>query len=290
MSRAVSGRRHQAFLRPIQTPDWDEAVTLLTRGFPDRERQFWLRGLERQASLQTGNYGYFLDSRGVGVGIMLTLRSQRQRADGTALPIVNLSSWYIEPAHRWRAPTMLRAIIEENDAVITDLTPLPHLYKLNTELGLSVWSAGKIIASTMPWAILPGRRGIKVLGAAEAKTLVSNADTDLLGWHDRNGCIAAVLCDDHMAVPLVFRSIYRRGIHLAQLIYAESRKTVINHLPSIMRFLAGRGIFLLSVDALREDCPRGAYFRPGPHRFWKGPIKRDRLDYAYSELVVFDLA
>lgn len=221
---------------------------------------------------------------------MLTLRSTRSRPDGTLYPVVNLSSWYIQPAHRWRAVPMLRAIVDESDALVTDLTASELIYRMNAAVGLSPWSNGMILAGILPWAALPGRRGASVLSLARAAALLDPAEAAMLEWHERDGLIAAVLCEGEGACPLLFRPIRRKGVRFAQLIYAGSRKAVIRNLPAVMRFLAGRGILFLSIDACREDCPAGAFFRPGRQRFWREVVDRDRLDYAYSELVLFGVS
>lgn len=277
-------------LRPVGPSRRDEAVALLMEGFPATSRAFWERGLERQAALQGDHFGYCLEAGGKAVGVMLTLRSTRNRSDGALYPVVNLSSWYIQPAHRWRAATMLRAIVDESDGLVTDLTASESIYRMNAAAGLSPWSNGMILAGVMPWAALPARRGASVLRLAQAAALLGPAEADMLEWHERDGLIAAVLCEETGTCPLLFRPIRRKGVRFAQLIFAGSRKAVIRNLPTVMRFLAVRGILFLSIDAHREDCPRGAFFRPGRQRFWRGVVDRDRLDYAYSELVLFGVS
>nr|WP_052232313.1 hypothetical protein [Methylobacterium sp. ZNC0032] len=278
------------FLRPIGSSRRDEVVTLLMEGFPATSRAFWERGLERQVALQGGDFGYCLEAGGQVVGIMLALRSTRSRPDGTLYPVVNLSSWYIQPAHRWRAVPMLRAIVEESDGLVTDLTASESIYRMNAAVGLSPWSNGMILAGVLPWAALPARRGSSVLRLAQATAVLGPAEAAMLEWHERDGLIAGVLCEETSTCPLLFRPIRRKGVRFAQLIFAGSRKAVIRNLPAVMRFLAGRGILFLSIDAYREDCPRGAFFRPGRQRFWRGVVDRDRLDYAYSELVLFGVS
>lgn len=278
------------FLRPIGSSRHDEAVALLMEGFPATGRAFWERGLERQATVQGDNFGYCLEAGGRSVGIMLTLRSTRSRPDGTLYPVVNLSSWYIQPAHRWRAATMLRAIVDESDGLVTDLTASESIYRMNAAVGLSPWSSGMILAGVLPWAALPVQRGARVLRLAQAAAFIDPAEAEMLEWHERDGLIAAVLCEETGACSMLFRPIRRKGVRFAQLIFAESRKAVIRNLPAVTRFLAGRGVLFLSIDAHREDCPRGAFFRPGRQRFWRGMVDRDRLDYAYSELVLFGVS
>ncbi|WP_306223126.1 hypothetical protein [Bosea beijingensis] len=288
VATAVSTRPR--FLSPFGPSRRDEAVALLMEGFPATSRAFWEKGLDRQEALQDDNLGYFLEAGGQAVGVMLTLRSTRSRPDGTLYPVVNLSSWYIQPAHRWRAVPMLRAIVAESDGLVTDLTASESIYRMNAAVGLEPWSNGMILAGILPWAALPARRGARVLLFAQAAALLGPAEAGMLEWHERDGLIAAVLCEDAGTCPLLFRPIRRKGVRFAQLIFAGSRKAVIRNLPTVTRFLAGHGILFLSIDAYREDCPRGAVFRPGRQRFWRGEVDHDRLDYAYSELVLFGVS
>ena len=269
----------------------EDAVRLLVKGFPRDGEAFWRRCLDRQASLQPDGHGFLLEAGERVVGVMLTLRSARPRPEGGQRALVNLSSWFIEPTHRWRAATMLRAAMSDEDAIYTDLTAAPQIYRLNETVGLSPWNTGMILASAAPFAALPGRRGARVIGLAEAEAggLLEADEAALLDWHRRDGLIAAVLVEE-ATHPLLFRVIRRKGVRFGQLIYAPSRMAVVRNLPQVMRFLARSGVLFVTIDADRAMCPAGAFFRPGRQRFRRGPIDHDRLDYAYSELVLFGVS
>ncbi len=282
--------RPSKLLRPIEDSDREDIVRLLAKGFPQDTQDLWRKRLERQASIQSDRFGFLLGVGGEAVGVLLTLRSQRLGPGGDPLEVVNLSSWYIEPAYRWNAFSMLRAATADRTAVYTDLTAAEHIYAMNRKVGLESWNAGMIIASAAPFAALPGRRGARVLPASEAGGLLPTHEAELLDWHQRDGLIAAVVVDEIAPHPLLFRVIRRKGVRFGQLIYAPSRTAVIRHLPQVMRFLARSGILWITIDADRELCPRGAFFRPGRHRFRAGPGDRDGIDYAYSELVLFGVS
>ena len=106
------------------------AAALLAEGFPERSRAFWSHGLGRLAR-HAGNascgvpLGALWLSDGEPVGVALTPASPRTRPDGSPRPVVNLSSWYVRPPHRWRAPLMLRALLRDPRATYVDLTPSP---------------------------------------------------------------------------------------------------------------------------------------------------------------------
>src|ERR1700722_16446283 len=90
-------------IREIMESDLDAVGDLLTRGFVHRKREYWLRGLRRQAtrSLPSGvpRYGYLLETPGVPVVCLLQVYSTRI-VDGGAALFCNLSSWYVDPAYR----------------------------------------------------------------------------------------------------------------------------------------------------------------------------------------------
>src|SRR5215472_18773319 len=84
--------------RQIHEADIPAIATLLTRGFPWRSRQFWLRALEqlrrREPPPGLPKYGYLIESDGVPVGEVLLICSKMQTND-TVATRCNLSSWYI---------------------------------------------------------------------------------------------------------------------------------------------------------------------------------------------------
>ena len=276
-------------LRPIGQGDQEELVRVLAKGFPQDTPALWRARLERQASLQDDGRGILLEVGGEAAGVLLTLRSRRVGADGNALDVVNLSSWFVDPAHRWSAFAMMRAAMADKAALYTDLTAAPRVAELNRRIGMESWSSGMILASAAPFAALPGPSGARVVSLDEGGGQLQDHEAALLDWHRREGLTAAVLIDGD-AQPLLFRVIRRRGVRFAQLIFAPSRTAAIRNLPAIMRFLARSGLFFVTIDADREMCPPGAVFRPGRHRFRLGPGDRDGVDYAYSELVLFGVS
>lgn len=280
----------RAALRPMERCDRAAVIGLLQRGFPQTCVSFWERGLARQAAVQRDRFGLLLDSANGPVGVLLTLRSQRFRADGSGFEAVNLSSWYIAPQQRLKAAAMLRAALADQAALVTDLTAAESIYRMNTAAGLSAWSSGMVLAGALPWLARRAARGASVRDFTGPVAGLPGWEADLLGWHQRDGCLAAVLHLDDAAVPLLFRPIRRRGVRFAQLIYASDRQLVLAHLPALMRFLVRKRLFFVAIDGQPEMCPSGAYFRPGRRRFWRGPCDVARLDYAYSELVLLGVS
>lgn len=291
MIDAPSERGRHGGLRAIDAETLGDALVVLGRGFPDRDRAFWERGFARLGpGHDAAPLGYLLGSGGENVGVLLTFRSERVRPDGGTRLVVNLAGWYVDPDHRWKAPMMLRHVVAGEGVVFTDLTPSHAVERINPALGFAPWNEGQVITFLPPWGALRARAAVEVTAFEDARAALTRpGDYDLLERHAAMGCIAAVLREPGGASPLLFRVRRRKGFRVAQLVYAESRLTVLAHRTAIARFLVARGILVLSVDADRADCPRGSFFRQGRRRFLKGPLDRDRLDYAFSELVLLDL-
>ncbi len=277
-------------MRTMERADREQAAKLLNQGFPLKDVDFWRHCLDRQASVQNSAYGYFLERSGEPVGLVLTLRSMRLMPDGSELQILNLSSWYVEKAHRRRAVLMLRPQPENKFAVMTALTAATQIHSMIAAICPLTWSSGMIIASPAPFAAMPASRGTRMLPLHEAAGLMSAQDHAMLAWHAADGHIAGVMIENDAVHPLIFRVITRKGVRFAQLIFAPSRKAVLRNLPAVLRFLIRWRILFVTVDGDRELCPRGAFFRKGRPRFMGGTIDRDRLDYAYSELVLFGVS
>ncbi|GJD93961.1 hypothetical protein OCOJLMKI_1159 [Methylobacterium iners] len=273
-----------------------DALRVLERGFPNLDTAFWQKGLVRWNSLVDARKndlyldGHIFQIFGKDVGVLLTFKSDRIRSDGTRYQMINLSSWYIDVAYRWRAPMMLRSVVRDERSVFTDLTPSPEVDRINVAVGFRDWSDGMLIAAAVPWAAKRSPNEVRLVELDDPRARDLGAqEREMLARHRAVGCLAAILCQPHGVAALLFRLIRRRGIVFAQLLYAESRRMVIEHLPAVMRFLLARGVLLLSIDATRAQCPSGTFFRPGRRRFCKGPIDPDRLDYACSELVAFGI-
>ena len=91
--------------------------------------------------MQTGA-GYLLEHDGKDVGVILTIPSTRRDDSGEPRRVVNLSSWYIDPDHRWRAPRMLQTVTACNATLFTDLTATPSVRNMIGRLGFRGWTEG----------------------------------------------------------------------------------------------------------------------------------------------------
>jgi hypothetical protein len=280
-------------LLPIADDDISQAVGLLVHGFPRATEAFWRQGIERARDFMPKDtgwpLGYLLDVGKGAAGVILTFPSYRYGEKARPRLVVNLSSWYVAVPHRGVAPMMLIRLLADDAPVYTDLSPSPAVLKILEHLDFTPWNEGVVIASWPQVLAAPGRQSsIQPLSRLPQDALPAK-ERKILEDHRRLGCLAAALHDGTTYHPLIFLRTRLRGIPVGHLIYAHSRELILANLRPVTAFLLRNGIPLFSMDADRRECPRGAFFRPWGIKAFRGAFSRDRIDFAYSELVYLNL-
>jgi hypothetical protein len=239
-----------------------------------------------QRSGQSWPYGYLLQVSGKDVGVLLTIVSEREILGGTRSRVVNLSSWYIDQPNRWLAPMMLKCLLDDERAVFTDLTPTMTVARMIPAFGFKRWNEGAIIVP-LPWTAIVSHGALSVIPLDQVPSDALTASVrQMLEQHAEMGCVAGVLSDGAVWHPLLFYWTRMKGVPVIYLVYAESRRVVIDNLGEIARFLFREKALLLAIDADRHNCPQGCIFtQRTPKRYFKGEMCSDRIDYAYSELI-----
>lgn len=290
-----------AHLEAIDQTNVGRAIAILRQGFPDRCEGFWGRGLSRLMDLGWNRaagvpVGHLLVSDDETVGVLLTPATTRRLPDGSTRRIINLSSWYVMPSHRWRALAMLRSVMRKHDAIYTDLTPTPEVRQLLEALGFRQLNRGLLIEALPLTAALPRREAATVVALDDAPRDAFEPDVfDLLMAHRAVGCIPAALHDDTGWCPLLFKNLTVRHLPAARLIYCGDNRRLTHGLPAASRFLLRSGRVVLVRDAQPEvPASRLAAFRPVGLKFAQyadseSPLFANRTDFAGSELSVLDL-
>lgn len=278
-------------LRPIDPAYVAAAVAVLSIGFPKATALFWQGALDRLRAFG-GNaeagvpIGHLLMADEKPVGVILTPAQMRTLPDGTRRKIVNLSSWYIDPAHRWRAPVMLRAVTRDADALYTDLTPTLEVQKMLPAFGFKPVNRGLKRLFT-PLAALARRifGRVRDLKAAPGDA-VPEATRALLESHRDFDCLPCALNAEGGWHPLLFKARRVRRLPAAELVYCEDHALLERHMAAVARYLLKRGkLFLIIED--RTPPSDGETLEPQPGlRFAKGGHDPARTDYAGSELCI----
>lgn len=279
-------------LQPISQDNANHAIQLLATGFPNRSHDYWAAALSaidcfggnRAAQVPAG---YLWMDRSNPTGVMLTPASMRSQSDGTAQRIVNLASWYVEPAARWKAPLMLRSVMQQHEAVYTDLSPTEPVQKMLTAFGFKQVTRG-VSLNLLAVEAITGRTSSRVqdLGAVPAGA-IKRETRDLLLQHRPFNCAAAAFKDGDSWCAMLFKLRRVRGVPAAVLAYCESNAAFYRNLGHIARYLLRKGRLVLVVDVPLTSNATGFLQTEKHTKFVRGTVTADVTDHAGSELVLF---
>ena len=282
--------------REISEADIDAIADLLTRGFAGRSRQYWMRGLRRQAAREVPpgypRFGYLLDHGGVAVGVLLLLYTSRS-SGGTPTIYCNLSSWYVDPAFRNYAPLLTKIAQRNKEVTYLNISPATWTWPIIETQGFGCYCSGMFVSipalsrprtGTTVEMISPEPRAIEGLPAAEAELLVR---------HARYGCLS-LLCRTQGgdAVPFILLPMRIRQGRIAtpamQLIYCRDTADFVACAGAIGRLLIRRGKFAVVLDS-NGPVPglTGFYSGARGRKYFKGPNPPRLADLTDTELVLF---
>ncbi len=278
-------------LTPITPALSSRAIDLLDEGFPGRGRAFWEAGLTRIIEWP-GNAaadfppGFVWLDKDEPVGILLTPASPRPRPDGCVL--VNVSSWYIRPDYRWKAPLMLRALFRNPKAIFTDLTPTPDVQAMLPAFGFRQVNAGIALQFTPLLALKPGPNAKVRPWQLDDRLDAAAPAPEIIAFHCDQGYPTLVIewgetCHLVMCKPFLYR-----GLRAAEAVYIGSHAAMAAALPALARKLLSTGVIILQSD-IRPGKPKPIGFRKRGLWFAKGESFDDRTDHLGSELCLLDL-
>lgn len=279
-------------LQPITDQNKNAALGLLVEGFPKRDRKFWSTALARLEDY-SGNkradvpIGYVAGPDDDPFGVMLTPADSVRTAPGKPSRVVNLSSWYVKEAHRWRAPMMLQKVLKLDDAAFTDLTPTPPVQKMLLALGFERINDGVSI-NLLPLSRLKPATHTSVVDCDELEDGACTAVASELRCYQQFDCFVAVLREAAHAVTLVFKRVHVRGLPAAMLVFCEENEAVYRNIPAIARYLAQKNLYLLMLDIPLDRQIPGISRKKRGNKFAKGLNPNGRTDFLGTELSLFD--
>jgi hypothetical protein len=284
-------------IREILESDLDAIGDLLTRGFVYRKREYWLRGLRRQAtrSLPSGvpRYGYLLENQGVPVGCLLQVYSTRI-VDGEAVLFCNLSSWYVDPAYRNFAAMFASMSQKRRDVTYFNVTPAAATWPVIEAQGFLPYCRGLHFSAP---ALSPGGRGMTIEAVAPDTLVVKGLpgeDLELLKRHAEYGSLSLVCHIGGSVLPFVFFPLRkRRGVipvPAMQLGYCRSIEDYVRCAGAIGRYLLRRGKPIIIADANGPIAALpGIYTEVRGRKYFKGPHQPRLGDLADTELAIYGL-
>ena len=282
-------------IREILQSDLDAISDLLTRGFVHSKREYWRRGLRRQAtrSLPSGvpRFGYLLESQGVPVGCLLQVYSTKI-VDGEAALFCNLSSWFVDPAFRNYAAMFASMSQKRKGLTYFNVTPATPTWPILEAQGYKAYCRGLFFS--MP-ALSPSGRGMTVEAVAPDTLMIKGLpgdDLELLKRHADYGYLSLVCHTAESALPFVFFPLRkRRGVipvPALTLGYCRSIEDYVRCAGAIGRFLLRRGKPVIIVDATGSIAALpGIYSEVRGRKYFKGPHQPRLGDLADTELAIY---
>ncbi|MFZ4530301.1 MAG: hypothetical protein ACOYOJ_00655 [Alsobacter sp.] len=281
-------------LTAVTLPDLDRATELLAEGFPARTRAFWRTSLARL--VQAGGnsaaeypLGFFLMENDEPVGVALTPASLRQRPGSEPQRVVNVSSLYVRPAHRWRAALMLRKIVSEPGLIYTDLSPTADVRTMIATFGFKAVNLGVVMHVLPALALCRGRPATVSEWQAGEPLPAGSPPATLIESHRALGCLPLIVDGKAGRTLLVMRPKRVRRLPATQAVYVGSHAALEPHLPTLARHLLGRGLLVAQIDCRSEAGTRNIGFRRNGLWFAKGSLFEDCTDHLGTELSLFDL-
>ena len=259
---------------------------LLRRGFANRPRSFWERGLRHMAERPCidgcPRFGFMLDdgSRPVGVALMLGCR------DGEGRTRCNLSSWTADPAYRSQAPLLIASALGRRDVTFTNISPAPHTWPTIEAQGFRPYADGQSL-------VLPllGPAGEPARVSGEPSSWLGLPEAALLDDHLRYGCSCLTVEVGGERRPLVLVAVRAGGgrypLPVVQLVYCRDMGDVARFSGALGRWMLQHGAFGLLVDG---EVPEGLVGRRRIRRgrkYARGPHPPRLGDLSYTELAIF---
>jgi hypothetical protein len=281
--------------REITERDIDAIAELLTRGFPGRTRDYWMRGLRRQSERPVPpgypRYGYLLENDHRPVGALLLLYTSRIQAGETTIRC-NVSSWYVDPLFRIHAARLSSIAQKNKDVTYINISPAVTTWPIIEAQGFKLYCSGlffsvPILSRTGTGAtietVTPETRFIRNL---------PEEDFELLASHAQYGCLAFVCHTTDGPLPFVMtpKRIRTGRIPLPamQLVYCRNTADYVRCAGAIGRFLVRHGKPVVILDA-NGPVPglAGIYTEKRGRKYFKGPTAPSLTDLTETELVLY---
>jgi hypothetical protein len=281
--------------REIGEADIEAVAELLTRGFAGRPRDYWLKGLHRQAAREVPKgyprFGHMLDNEGAPVGVLLLLYTSED-LDGEAAVRCNLSSWYVEPAFRNYAALLTKIAQRHKDVTYINISPAHWTWPIIEAQGFKSYCAGLFFSFPALSRVAPGSTLENITGETSVIEGLSTSEAELLASHARYGCLSLVCRTADGALPFILLPMRIRRGWIAppamQLIYCREIADYVACAGAIGRFLLARGKASVICDANgRIPGLFGLYTEARGRKYFKGPHRPRLSDLAETELVLY---
>jgi hypothetical protein len=291
----VTQLKPQIRCREIAASDIDAIADLLTRGFVTRSREYWMRGLRRQAAREVPKnyprFGYMLDHQGTPVGVLMLLYSVRGNGSETAIHC-NLSSWYVEPAFRNYAPMLTSIAQRLKEVTYFNISPAHWTWPIIEAQGFRTYCRGLFFSLPALSPVAPGTTIEIVSPETTAIEGLAAGEVEILKRHAAYGALSLVCRTATHASPFALIPMRIRRGWIAppamQLIYCRDLAEYVACAGAIGRLLLRRSKISVIVDANGAiEGLYGIYTERRGRKYFKGPHRPRLGDLSDTELVIY---
>jgi hypothetical protein len=277
--------------REIGSADVDRIADLLTRGFPVRNREFWLRALRRLSEHPTPSefpeYGYLLACNDSPVGVILLIYTYIE-VRGEKRIRCNVSSWYVEPSYRVYGAILVSHALKHKQVTYFNITPDRSTLPILEAQGYVRYCSGRFVS--IP-SLCMRSRGSRVAAVAPDTRVDENlpvSELDLLLKHAGYGCIAVTCSLANRTYPFIFLPRRKASVMpFAYLAYCRQLDDFVRFAGPLGRFLAWRGYPSVVIDANGPIKGLVGWYSDGAPKYFKGSDRPRLGDIAYSERAMF---
>ncbi|GJD47469.1 hypothetical protein OPKNFCMD_0177 [Methylobacterium crusticola] len=278
--------------RQILESDLEAVAILLSHGFRLRPKQWWLRGLTRQAARPVPEgyprFGYMLECEDRPVGVLLMIFSEIAR-DGVRSVRCNLSSWHVEPGFAAQAPLLLNYALRDKSVTYINVSPAPHVQPIIEAQGFRAFSRGLLLSVPALQPVTEPVRLHRVRDGAPAG-LGDAAERDLLEAHAAFGCTSLVVEARDGLHPFVFapRRVLKRLVPTTHLVYSRDLADFVRFSGALGRYLLRRAKPTVLLD-VNGPVPGLVGRRISQHqnKYYRGPNPPRLGELAYTEGVIY---
>ena len=272
--------------REIREGDLAGVVDLLLRGFSNRSRSYWERGLRRMGERPgvdgCPRYGFLLDDGSRPVGVALTLFGHD--AEGHAR--CNLSSWTVDPAFRAQAPFLIASALKRPEVTFTNISPAPHTWPTIEAQGFRPYAETQSLVFP-----LLGRAGERARVSADPASWRGLPEAVLLDDHARYGCFSLTVQSGGEVRPLVLLRVRARAgrypLPMMQPVFWRDVADLPRFAGAIGRWMLRRGAVGLLVDGGVPDGLVGRSRIRRARKYARGPHPPRTGDLSYTEIAIF---
>ena len=279
--------------RQITESDLDPVIELLIRGFPERNRAYWEKGLRRQAERAVPEgiprFGYMLDCDGRPVGVLL-LFGNAVDVDGRMAARCNVSSWYVEPDFRSYAPLLVAIPLKQKDVTFVNVSPARHTWPVVEAQGFTPLCRGQFTAFPFLGRPVRGVSLREVRADDDGIGFASLPEFEMMRTHAGYGCTSLVVSAPDGDHPFIFKSQRRlKGtVPCPQLIYCRNVDDFVRFAGPVGRFFLRRGMPWMLLDADGPvDGLVGFFQNERGRKYYRGPAKPGLCDLSYTEFALF---